>query len=68
MSDLFNYKLRRYERICELIRTILGTENISEYNELAATLTSSKEFNYLSEDQSARDTLYEICSYNTKVS
>ena len=67
MADLFTYSLRRYERICSLILTILGSENISEVNDLTATLTSSKEFNYLSEDEDARDTLYKICTFNTKV-
>ena len=67
MADLFKYSLRRYERICSLMLTILGSENISEVNDLTATLTSSKEFNYLSESEDARDTLYKICTFNTKL-
>ena len=64
MADLFSFKVRRYDRLCSLVRTVLGSENISEVNDLTATLTSSKEFNYLSEAADARDTLYQICAFN----
>ena len=46
----------------------MSSENISEINDLTATLTSSKEFNYLSEAEDARDTLYYICSFSAKLS
>ena len=68
MADLFSYKKKRYASICSLVRTALGSENISEVNDLTATLTGSKEFNYLSESADARKLLYYMCTFNTKVS
>ena len=68
MADLFSFKKKRYERICSLVRTALGSPNISEVNDLTATLTGAKEFNYLSESGDARKVLYYMCTFNTKVS
>ena len=34
-------------------------------NDLTAAITETSEFNYLSEDEWARDTLYNICTLNT---
>ena len=68
VADLFSFKKKRYARICSLVRTVLGSDNISEVNDLTATLTATKEFNYVSESADARDDLYYMCAFNTKVS
>ena len=41
------------------------SENISEVNDLTAALTETDEFNYISESEYARTTLFFICSFNT---
>ena len=65
MVNLFDYECQHYKKICSLVRTTMMSENISEVNDLTAALTESEEFNYISEDESARNTLYTICSFNT---
>ena len=65
MSDLFNFPFGHFKKICSIIRTCLETENYSEMNDLTAAITETSEFNYLSEDAYARDTLYNICTLNS---
>ena len=65
MSDLFNFSYGHFKKICSIIRTCLETPNYSEMNDLTAAITETSEFNYLSEDEWARDTLYNMCTLNT---
>lgn len=65
MQNLFDYSHAHYKKICSLVRTTLMSDNISEVNDLTAALTETEEFNYISENEHARDTLYTICSFST---
>ena len=65
MKNLFDYSFAHYKKICSLIRTTMLSDNINEINDLNNNLTATKEFNYITEDDEARDTLYYICAFNS---
>jgi hypothetical protein len=65
-ENLFSIETNTYQEICTLAIDMLIIKSTDEtkFNELSEKLTATNVFNYLSEEQAVRDTLYYVCLFS----
>ena len=65
-ENLLNIETNTYQEICTLAidMLIVKATNETKFNELSEKLTATNVFNYLSEEQAVRDTLYYVCLFS----
>ena len=65
-EDLFDIKLNTYQDLCKLTLKMLKVKGKDEekFNALEDEMASQPQFNYLSEKENARDTLYYVCLFS----
>lgn len=66
---LFDYNHQLFAQVCDLATSMLIEKDQDKYNTLDGELNDLSVFNYLSEEEIARKTLYYVClfrSYKTE--